>query len=124
MVAREEQTAQRRRREKKKRKIYCVTLLLSRRDASPEILDASCDVDEMQVFEMNLKWRYTSTHFNYYTQNLNPGQDTRAEPKLEGHRNQIEHSEGARTQHSRRLTRSVTTHGNTHELLYGPNRKI
>ena len=27
-------------------------------------------------------------------QNLNPGQDTRAEPKLEGHRNQIEHSEG------------------------------
>ena len=27
-------------------------------------------------------------------QNINPGQDTRAEPKLEGHRNQIEHSEG------------------------------
>ena len=42
------------------------------------------------------------------SQNLNPGQDTRAEPKLEGHRNQIEHSEEARTQHSRRLT-SVTT---------------
>ena len=28
-------------------------------------------------------------------QNLNPGQDTRAETKLEGHRNQIKHSEGA-----------------------------
>ena len=24
--------------------------------------------------------------------NLNPGQDTRAEPKLEGHRHEIEHS--------------------------------
>ena len=29
-----------------------------------------------------------------YRQNLNHGQDTRAEPKREGHRNQTEHSEG------------------------------
>ena len=37
------------------------------------------------------------THDTHKT-NLNPGQDTRAEPKLEGHRHQIEHSVGARTQ--------------------------
>ena len=40
------------------------------------------------------------------TQNLNPGQDTRAEPKLEGHRHEIEHSVGA--------SQDASAHAETH----------